>query len=125
MLAEGGAAPSPPGSLSRAVSTTSRRPAPWILQSPVITDVHPPGWFERLPRWASTGGVLFVLMAISAFVRTRYLSGQLWSEEAIATGIAVHPIGQIFGILRTAGAAPFYFLLLHVWISVFLSLIHI
>ena len=58
-------------------------------------------------------------MAISALVRTRYLSGQLWSEEAVATGIAAHPLGQIFGILRTAGAAPLYFVLLHVWISVF------
>jgi mannosyltransferase len=118
MLAEGGAAPPPPGSLSRAVSTTSRRSVPWILQSPVISDVHPPGWFERLPRWASMGGVLLVLTAISAFVRTRYLSGQLWSEEAAATGIAGHPLGQIFGIVRTAGAAPLYFLLLHLWMSV-------
>lgn len=90
-----------------------------MLQSPVIADVHPPGWFQRLPRWASTGGVLIVLVAVSAFVRTRYLSGQLWSEEAIATGIATHPLGQIFGILRHAGAAPLYFLILHVWISLF------
>ncbi|MDQ6731386.1 MAG: hypothetical protein M3022_14135 [Actinomycetota bacterium] len=102
------------------MSTASpRRTIPWILQSPVIADVHPPGWFERLPRWASTGGVLVALLAISAFVRTRYLSGQLWSEEAIATGIASHPLGQLFGILRHAGAAPLYFLVLHVWISVF------
>jgi len=119
MLAEAGAASSP-GSLIRAVSTAApRRRVPWMLQAPVIADVHPPGWFQRLPRWASTGGVLLVLLAVSAFVRTRYLSGQLWSEEAIATGIATHPLGQIFGILRHAGAAPLYFLILHVWISLF------
>lgn len=120
MFAEAGALPSSPGSLSRAVSTaTPRRTVPWILQSPAIADVHPPAWFTRLPRVVSTGGVLIVLTALSAFVRTRYLSGQLWSEEAIATGIATHPLSQIFGILRHAGAAPLYFLILHVWISLF------
>ena len=118
MLAEAAGVASSPSSLSRAMSTAApRRTLPWILQAPTIRDVHPPQWFERLPRWVSTGGVLVVLLAISAFARSRYLSGQLWSEEAIATGVASHPLGQIFGLLRHAGAAPLYLLVLHAWIS--------
>ena len=58
-----------------------------------------------------------MLLAISAFIRTRYLSGQLWGDEALAVGIASHPLSAIFGVLRHSGASPLYFLILHVWIS--------
>ena len=107
-----------PGSLHRGMSTTApRRTAPWILQGPGTGQVHAPAWFERLPRWASTGGVLVVLLVVSTFIRTRYLSGQLWGDEALAIGIASHPLSTIFGALRHAGASPLYFLILHAWIS--------
>ncbi|HET9102787.1 MAG TPA: hypothetical protein VFN55_05485 [Solirubrobacteraceae bacterium] len=98
-------------------TTAPRRTAPWILQGPATGQVHAPAWFQRLPRWASTGGVLVLLLAVSAFIRTRYLSGQLWGDEALAVGIASHPLSAIFGVLRHAGASPLYFLILHVWIS--------
>ncbi|MGN6870678.1 MAG: hypothetical protein ACTHMY_19980, partial [Solirubrobacteraceae bacterium] len=74
---------------------------------PHVVDVRQPKWFERIPVWASTTAFLIVLMAISAYVRTRYLSapiGQFWEDEAITTGIASHSLGAIPGILRHDGA---------------------
>ncbi len=58
-------------------------------------------------------------MAISAVIRTRYISGELWSDEAIAVGIASHSLSAIPGILRHDGSAPLYFLILHLWINAF------
>jgi mannosyltransferase len=89
---------------------------------PSVRDVRPPTRFERVPVWASTAGVLIVLTAISAYVRTRYLSapiGQFWEDEAITTGIASHSLSAIPGILRHDGSPPLFYLLLHVWMSVF------
>ena len=64
-------------------------------------------------------GVLVVLTAISAYLRTKYLSGQFWEDEAITTGIASHSLSAIPGVLRHDGSPPLFYLLLHVWISVF------
>jgi mannosyltransferase len=89
---------------------------------PHVADVRQPKRLERVPVWASTGAVLIVLMAISAYVRTRYLSapvGQFWEDEAITTGIASHSLSAIPGILRHDGSPPLFYMLLHVWISVF------
>jgi mannosyltransferase len=89
---------------------------------PHIVDVRQPKRFERIPVWASTAAVLIVLMAISAYVRTRYFSppiGQFWEDEAITTGIASHSLSAIPGILRHDGAPPLFYMLLHVWISIF------
>ena len=101
----------PQGSRRRALAS--------LVEIPPIVDVHPPGWFERLPRWLTTGGILIVLVAISAVLRTRTLSMQLWFEEATATGVAQHSLGALPGVLREAGAAPFYYVLLHFWIDLF------
>ncbi|HET8976615.1 MAG TPA: glycosyltransferase family 39 protein [Solirubrobacteraceae bacterium] len=90
-----------------------------LLDLPPIPEVRSPQWFERLPRWLSTGGVLVLLLAISAFARTRTLDGQLWFEEAIATGVAHHSLGALPGVLRQAGSAPLYYALLSVWIDIF------
>src|SRR5437016_14476704 len=72
-----------------------------------------------MPTWASTGVVLAVLLAVSTFVRTRYIGGQFWMDEAITTGIASHPLGQIPGLLRHDGSPPLYYFLLHFWIQGF------
>jgi hypothetical protein len=72
-----------------------------------------------MPTWASVGALLVVLMAASAVIRTRYVGGQFWEDEAITTGIASHPLSAIPGILRHDGSPPLYYLLLHVWISAF------
>src|SRR5271165_2323093 len=95
----------------------SRLPSLWRL--PPIRDFSAPGWFERLPAWAGTGGVLVVLIGISAAIRTREIGGQLWLDEANTVGIAAHSLGAIPGVLRAGGGAPLYFVLLHVWMQMF------
>jgi mannosyltransferase len=86
---------------------------------PRVADFREPGWLERVPIWASSGALLVVLMAISAYLRTRYINGQFWMDEAITTGIAQHPLGQIPGILRHDGSPPLFYILLHFWIQLF------
>jgi hypothetical protein len=96
---------------------SSRLPPLWRL--PPIRDFSAPGWFERLPEWVATGGVLVVLTGFAAYIRAHQINGQLWSDEANTVGIAVHPLGEIPGILRQGGGAPLYYLLLHVWMRAF------
>jgi len=86
---------------------------------PKVVDVRHPKWLERVPVWASTGGVLVALIAISAYLRTRYITGQFWMDEAITTGIASHSLTAIPGILRHDGSPPLFYLLLHFWITAF------
>lgn len=80
---------------------------------------HLPGWVRRVPVWLWLGVGLIGLMALSAFMRSRYLSGQLWMDEAITTGIALHPLASIPHILRVDGNPPLYYMLLHIWMSWF------
>ena len=89
-----------------------------LLDLPEIADVGAPRWYERLPRRAADGGVMLVLVAISAFLRTRTLSGELWFQEAGAVGLASHSAGTLLGAVGDAGAAPLYYVLLHVWMQV-------
>jgi len=86
---------------------------------PKVVDVREPKWLERLPTWASTGAVLVVLIGISAYMRTRFITGQFWMDEAITTGIASHSLTAIPGILRHDGSPPLFYLLLHFWIAAF------
>ncbi|HZU60902.1 MAG TPA: glycosyltransferase family 39 protein, partial [Solirubrobacteraceae bacterium] len=76
-------------------------------------------WHERIPLWASVGLFLLVITGLSAYLRTRYLSGQFWIDEAITTGIASHPLSAIPGILRHDGSPPLFYVLLHFWIRAF------
>ncbi|HTX46807.1 MAG TPA: glycosyltransferase family 39 protein [Solirubrobacteraceae bacterium] len=86
---------------------------------PGFKEIRLPDRITRLPTWVLTGGVLVVLLAASAYIRTRYLSGQFWMDEAITTGIAGHSLSAIPGILRHDGSPPLFYLLLHFWISWF------
>jgi mannosyltransferase len=98
-------------------ATRPHRPLSQVIGIPPIREVHAPGWFNRLPTRLSTGGVVFVLMVISVVLRTRQVSGQLWSNEAIAVGIAQHSLGDLPGLVRGSGGAPLYYVLLHFWID--------
>ncbi len=60
-----------------------------------------------------------VLTAVSAYIRTRYISGQFWMDEAITTGIASHSLSAIPGLLRHDGSPPLFYVLLHFWIRLF------
>ncbi len=78
-----------------------------------------PARLQRVPAWAWVTGGLILLMALSAFLRTRYLSGQFWMDEGITTGISLHPLTQIPGVLRYDGNPPLYYMLLHIWMQWF------
>jgi mannosyltransferase len=92
---------------------------PSVRSVPEVIDVREPSWLDRYPTWLTTGGFLIVLMAASAYIRTRYISGQFWMDEAITTGIASHPLSQIPGLLRHDGSPPLFYMLLHFWIQAF------
>src|SRR5437588_7714305 len=99
------------------MATTVAPPPPRLI--PHVADVRAPRWFERLPNWLIAGGSLLVLMGISAVLRTYFISGQFWMDEAITTGIASHPLDQIPGLLRHDGSPPLFYFLLHFWIQAF------
>jgi mannosyltransferase len=86
---------------------------------PRVLDFKEPDRLKRIPVWASTAGLLVFLMVVSAVLRTRYITGQFWEDEAITTGIASHSLSAIPGVLRHDGSPPLFYLLLHVWISIF------
>src|SRR6202042_3785326 len=86
---------------------------------PRVLDVREPKVLQRVPTWASTAAILIVLTAISAYLRTKYITGQFWEDEAITTGIASHSLSAIPGVMRHDGSPPLFYLMLHVWISVF------
>src|SRR5438270_3504695 len=92
---------------------------PPVRGVPQVLDVREPKWLERIPTWASSGGLLLVLIGISAYIRSRYIGGQFWMDEAITTGIASHPLSAIPGLLRHDGSPPLYYFLLHFWIQAF------
>ncbi|MGO9751149.1 MAG: glycosyltransferase family 39 protein [Solirubrobacteraceae bacterium] len=78
-----------------------------------------PDWILRLPLWVRVTAFLLVLIGVSLYLRTRYLGGQFWMDEALAVGISSHSLSAIPGVLRHDGSPPLYYLLLHVWMSVF------
>jgi hypothetical protein len=100
-----------------ATTAPPRRDTLWRV--PEIRDYRAPGWFERLPAWAGTGGVLVFFVAVSAFIRLHYLNGELWSEEASTVGIAAQRITDIPGVLWHGGGVPLYYFILHFWIDAF------
>jgi hypothetical protein len=69
--------------------------------------------------WLLAGGTLLVLTALSLFMRTRYLDGQFWMDEALSVGISSHSLTSIPGVLRHDGSPPLYYLLLHIWMGAF------
>jgi mannosyltransferase len=93
--------------------------APAAAGTPTVREFRlwVPGPIARLPEWARVGGFVLVVCAISAVLRTRYLGGQYWMDEAITVGISSHPLSAIPGVLRMDGSPPLFYLLLHVWMS--------
>jgi mannosyltransferase len=74
---------------------------------------------DAVPTWLWCGGGLILLMAVSTYLRSRYLGNQFWMDEAITTGIATHSLFSIPHIMRVDGNPPFYYMLLHIWITWF------
>jgi hypothetical protein len=86
---------------------------------PTDFDLKTPDWLARMPPLAVTSAIVAVLTLLSLFLRTRYISGQFWMDEALSVGIASHHLTAIPGVLRQDGSPPLYYLLLHLWMSVF------
>lgn len=76
-----------------------------------------PAWARRLPAWVRLSTVLFLLVAASVYIRSRYVGGQFWMDEGITVGISSHSLAAIPSILRVDGSPPLFYLLLHIWMS--------
>jgi mannosyltransferase len=102
---------------------TATAPQPELEQRPAPSDPdyapRTPAFIRRIPTWLWVTAGLIGLMALSVFFRTRYLNGQYWMDEAITTGIALHPLDKIPHVLRYDGNPPLYYMLLHLWIRAF------
>ena len=89
--------------------------------SPSVLDAMPrvAALVRRVPQWLWITVGLIGLMALSTYMRSRYLSHQFWIDEAITTGVSTHALTDIPHVLRYDGNPPFYYLLLHIWDSWF------
>jgi hypothetical protein len=78
-------------------------------------------WRERArwrPDWVVLGA-LALLIVVSAWLRTRTFHPHFWIDEGLSVGIASHKLTAIPGLLKMDGSPPLYYLILHVWMSVF------
>ena len=71
------------------------------------------------PRKALVVAGVAALTAIAAVLRLDALSAPYWIDEGISVGISSHHLAAIPGLLREDGSPPLYYVLLHVWISLF------
>jgi mannosyltransferase len=62
---------------------------------------------------------LAALMLLSVVLRTTELGVGFWIDEGLSVGIADRPLGDIPDALRLDGSPPLYYMVLHVWMSVF------
>src|SRR3712207_7046652 len=62
---------------------------------------------------------LAVLVLVSLVLRTTELGIGFWIDEGLSVGIADRPLTDIPGPLRLDGSPPLFYMLLHVWMSVF------
>jgi 4-amino-4-deoxy-L-arabinose transferase-like glycosyltransferase len=58
-------------------------------------------------------------MALSLAMRWRTLGTSYWGDEAIAIGIAVHPVSSLPHYLVNDGSPPLYYVMLHYWMRLF------
>ncbi len=74
---------------------------------------------KALPRPVLVGAGLIVLLALSAYLRTRQFGVGFWTDEGISVGIAGHKLSAIPGLMRQDGSPPLYYILLHFWMEWF------
>lgn len=70
----------------------------------------------RARPWLTTAVVVVVVVGIVLRFVTR---SDLWLDEALTVNIARLPLGDLEEALRHDGAPPLYYVLLHVWMSIF------
>jgi mannosyltransferase len=62
---------------------------------------------------------VFVLAALALGLRWRTMEASYWGDEAIAIGIAAHPLGALPHYLANDGSPPLYYVMLHFWMELF------
>jgi len=104
-----------------AAVTAPPRPAPEASHEDdrASLNLRIPDRVGRFPLWVLAGGALLIAVAVSAFLRTRYMSGEFWMDEGLSVGISSHALLSIPHVLRHDGSPPLYYLSLHIWMSVF------
>jgi mannosyltransferase len=60
-----------------------------------------------------------LLMALSAYLRTRSFGSAFWIDEGLSWGISSHHFFSIPHVLRQDGSPPLYYMALHVWMALF------
>jgi mannosyltransferase len=76
--------------------------------------------WERLRGWERFDFLLlFLLAAFALGLRWRTMGASYWGDEAIAIGIAAHPIGSLPHYLANDGSPPLYYVMLHFWMKLF------
>jgi mannosyltransferase len=80
-------------------------------------------WQDATTRWGQWRHfdrlLVILLMALSLALRWRTLWASYWGDEAIAIGIAVHPISALPRYLVNDGSPPLYYVMLHYWLGLF------
>ena len=75
---------------------------------------------DRLVAWRHFDALLLVaLMALALVLHGRTLWTSYWGDEAIAVGIAAHPLGSLPHYLGDDGSPPLYYVMLHYWMRMF------
>ncbi|MBW3615451.1 MAG: glycosyltransferase family 39 protein [Actinobacteria bacterium] len=59
------------------------------------------------------------LMAVVGFLWGRAAAMSFWLDEGISVGVASHPLRDIPSVLLQDGSPPLYYLVLHLWMSLF------
>ena len=118
-------APAPGGAASPSVAGPGARGLPsWPRCRPRS---GPPARPRRRADAASTGSspgatstplLLVTLAALALVLHGRTLWTSYWGDEAIAVGIAAHPLGSLPHYLVDDGSPPLYYVALHYWMRI-------
>ena len=99
-----------------------------LLVLPQATPPAPPGrlrqWWRSQPDGVAAGrgsdaAVVGALMVLALFLHWRSLWASYWGDEAIAIGIAAHPLSALPHYLVDDGSPPLYYVMLHYWMLLF------
>ncbi|MGA3218343.1 MAG: glycosyltransferase family 39 protein [Acidimicrobiales bacterium] len=119
-------APAPSGTSSPAVrefrTTGTGRAAALTDASPAPGLARPEGRrrLERLVAWRHFDAfLLLTLTALALVLHGRTLWTSYWGDEAIAVGIASHPLSSLPHYLVDDGSPPLYYVMLHYWMRMF------